>query len=102
MQTNTGGHESGAMSIDNDQDEYSMLSLVSRQIDAEDILSDNISLKELGLSLLDPNMWIVNTGATTHNTACIKNMTNHHTANAKDNIVGVTGVPAENNCGCLV
>jgi hypothetical protein len=34
-------------------------------------------------------MWIGNTGATTHNTACIKNMTNH-TANAKDNIVGVT------------
>jgi Zinc knuckle len=95
MQTNTGGHKSGAMSIDNDQDEYSELSLVSRQIDPDDILSIAASLKESGLSLLDPNVWIGDTGATTRNTTCIKNTTNHRTANAKDNIVGVMGVPAE-------
>jgi hypothetical protein len=71
------------------------LSLVSRKFDAEDILSINASLKESGLSLSEPNMWIGDTGATTHNTACIENTTNHCTADAKDNIVGVMGVPAE-------
>jgi hypothetical protein len=69
--------------------------LVSRQFDAEEILSIDTSLRGSGLRLLDLNVWISNTRATTHNTVCIKSTTNHCTADAKDNIVGVTGVPAE-------
>jgi hypothetical protein len=52
-------------------------------------------LKNVGLSLNDPDVWIGDTGATTHTTAYINNTVNHQNARIEDNIVGISGPPAE-------
>jgi hypothetical protein len=51
--------------------------------------------EDLGLSLNDPDIWIGDTGAMTHNTAYLKNAVNHRAATVQDNIAGVTGPPAK-------
>jgi hypothetical protein len=86
-------HEGGNMSIDQDTRSEGELSLA--HMDDEEIKSINESLKGMGLQLLDPNVWIGDTGATTHNTAFIENTINHQAAHAKDNILGISGPPAE-------
>jgi hypothetical protein len=79
--------ECGNMSIDNENKECEWL-LVVRQINTAKLDTINESLKDLGLSLNNPDVWIGDTRATTHNTAYI---VNHRTATVQDNIVGVTG-----------
>jgi hypothetical protein len=69
--------------------------MVIRQLDSDDIQSVDASLRAMGLSINDPNVWIGDTGATMHNTAYIECSTNHRNATASDHIVGVTGPPAE-------
>jgi hypothetical protein len=70
-------------------------SLAVGHINMPEIDTINESLKDLGLSLNDPDIWIEDAGATTHNTAYLKNAVNHRAATAQDNIVGVTGPPAK-------
>jgi hypothetical protein len=85
--------EHGNMSI-NKNKECEWL-LVVRHINTVELDTINESLKDLGLSLNDPDVWIGDTRATTHNTAYIKNAVNHRSATVQDNIVGVTGPPAK-------
>jgi hypothetical protein len=89
-----GQQERRNMSIDNENKECEW-SLAVGHMDTIELDTINESLKDLGLSLNDPDVWIGDTGATTHNTAYIKNTVNHRTATSRDNIVGVTGPPAE-------
>jgi hypothetical protein len=55
----------------------------------DDLQSINDSLKGMGLTLNDLNVWIGDTGATTHNTAYICNSVNHCEATKYDNIVAI-------------
>jgi hypothetical protein len=86
--------EHSNMSIDKENKECEWLLAVGH-MDTIELDTINESLNDLGLSLNDPDVWIEDTGATTHNTAYIKNAVNHRTATSWDNIVGVTGPPAE-------
>jgi hypothetical protein len=86
-------HKGGNMSIDQDTRSEGELSLA--HMDDEEIKTINESLKGMGLQLSDPNVWIGDTGATMHNTAFIENTINHRAAHAKDNILGISGPPAE-------
>jgi Zinc knuckle len=91
----TGVHESGNMYINQDSEEdLCELSLVMGYMQDKDMKSIDELLKEMGLNLSNPDVWIGDTGATTHNTSCKKNTINHHKATDQDNIIGVTGVPA--------
>jgi hypothetical protein len=87
-------HENGNMSINNEDKEYE-LSFAVGPMNNNDIQSINDSLKGMGLSLNDPNVWIGDTGATTHNTVYACNSINHHEATKQDNIMGVTGIQAK-------
>jgi hypothetical protein len=88
--------ESGNVSVDqHGMDSDCELSMVIGQLDSDDIQSVDESLRAMGLSINDPDVWIGDTGATTHNTAYSDCSTNHRNATALDHIVGVTGPPAE-------
>jgi Zinc knuckle len=88
--------ESGKVSVDQHGiDSDCELSMVIGQLDSEDMQSVDASLRAMGLTIDDPNVWIGDTGAMTHNTANIECSTNHHNATAADHIVGVTGPPVE-------
>jgi hypothetical protein len=82
------------MSIDNENKECGW-SLAVGHINMAEIDTINESLKDLGLSLNDPDVWIGDTGAMTHNTAYLKNAVNHRAEAAQDDIAGVTGPPAK-------
>jgi hypothetical protein len=87
-------HENGNMSINNEDKEYK-LSFAAGPMNNDDLQSINDSLKGMGLLLNDPNVWIGDTRATTHNTAYVCNSINHHKATKYDNIMGVTGIQAK-------
>jgi hypothetical protein len=66
--------ESGNMSLDNGcKNEMSF----SANIKSEDVESIQASLKDTGLSLSDPNVWIGDTGETAHTMGYMENMCNH-------------------------
>jgi hypothetical protein len=75
------------MSIDDVEEEHE-LSLTVGNINKDEIESINKSLKDMGLTLNDPNIWIGDTGATTYNTAYVINSINNCEATELDNIVG--------------
>jgi hypothetical protein len=79
-------HENGNMSINNEDKEYK-LSFAAGPMNNDDLQSINDSLKGMGLLLNDPNVWIGDTGATTHNTAYVCNSVNHCEAMKYDNIM---------------
>jgi hypothetical protein len=92
----TGVHKSRNMSINQDsEDDTCELLLVMGCMKEDDVKSLDKSLREMGLSLSNPDVWIGDTGATMHNTSCKKNTVNHRKATEQDNIIGVTGVPAK-------
>jgi hypothetical protein len=76
--------ERGNMSIRNENKECEW-SLAVGHINTAKLDTINESLKDLGLSLNDPDVWIGDTRATTHNTAYIKNAVHHRTATVQDN-----------------
>jgi Zinc knuckle len=89
-------YETGNVSVDHHGvDSHCELSMVIGHLNSEDMQSVDALLRTMGLSIDDPNVWIGDTGATTHNTAYIECSTNHRNATAADHIVGVTGPPAE-------
>jgi hypothetical protein len=87
--------EHGLGGIDDDLDSTSELSFVLANMSHDELESMNASLRAMGLSLSSPDVWIGDTGATTHNTAYIAGAVNQRKATAQDNIVGVTGALAE-------
>jgi hypothetical protein len=87
---------SEVMSIDNENKECEW-SLAVRHFNTSEIDTIDESLKDLGLSLNDPDVWIRDTRAMTHNTAYLKNAVNHRVPAAQDNVVGVTGPLAKAN-----
>jgi hypothetical protein len=86
--------ENGNVSIDHEDREHKLLLKVGH-INAEEIESINQSLKDMGLTLNDPNVWIADTGATTHTTAYANNSINHCEATEQDDMAGFTGVLAK-------
>jgi hypothetical protein len=92
-----GQPESGAVSVDFVSDgttEFS-LALGVDQMEEVEVQSIDASLKAMGMCLASPDVWIGDTGATTHNTAYIVGAVNQRQASELDNIVGITGPPAE-------
>ena len=89
------GVESGSVAMDGDGDSGSELSLAMKNLDQGELESMDASLRAMGLNLSNPDVWIGDTGATTHNTAYIEGAVNLRDASAQDDIVGVTGPPAK-------
>jgi hypothetical protein len=86
--------ENRNMSINYEEKEHKFW-LKAGHVNTEEIESVNQSLKDMGLTLNDPNVWIADTGATTHTTAYANNSINHHEATDKDDMAGFTGVSAK-------
>jgi hypothetical protein len=72
QQVINGLQENGNVSIDQEDREHEF-SLKAGHINAEEIESINQSLKDMGLTLNDPNVWIADTGAMTHTAAYANN-----------------------------
>ena len=93
QQAGKAAKEQGNMMMDEGNESDNEFSLV--KMNESDIETVNRSLKSMGLSLSDPNVWIGDTGATTHNTAFIEKTVNHRSATSQDNIIGVAGPPVQ-------